>query len=377
MSPPLLSSPLLSSALLRRHWFSLSLSIIFLGALGLRLWGLDRINQLVFDEVYYVKYGVNYLTQQPVFDAHPPLGKYLIALGIWLGENVWFRGAEIRNSAAGLDLSPLSYRWLNGAVGALIPPLVAGVALQLTGRRRLAVLAGIFAALDGFLLVESRLALLHVYLVAFGMLGQWCFLQAWRSQNSEDRSTPCQWLLNAGLSFGACVSIKWNGLGYWLIPMLFWLGTAGILKIGLGARHWDEKQHSPSRAIREMPQPWGSRSLISRWEPRQFLIGAICLVLIPILFYTVLWLPHLRYQTEANFVTVHQQMLGFHRGMDDEAAAAHPYCSAWWSWPLLLRPMAYFFEKSADQRWRYSLYALGNPILWWLTTGAIASSAQP
>jgi dolichyl-phosphate-mannose--protein O-mannosyl transferase len=154
------------STLLRRYGFSLSLLAIFLGALGLRLWGLSRINQLAFDEVHYAQYGVNYLTQRPVFDAHPPLGKYLIALGIWLGENVLFRGAEIRNDASGLDLSPLSYRWLNAVVGALLPPLIAGVALQLTGRRRLAVLAGLFAAADGFLLVESRFALLHVYLDA-------------------------------------------------------------------------------------------------------------------------------------------------------------------------------------------------------------------
>jgi dolichyl-phosphate-mannose--protein O-mannosyl transferase len=53
---------------------------VFLLAAGLRFWGLNRFNTLVFDEAYYAKYGNNYLTHTFFADAHPPLGKYLIAL---------------------------------------------------------------------------------------------------------------------------------------------------------------------------------------------------------------------------------------------------------------------------------------------------------
>ncbi len=49
-------------------------------ALGLRLWGLGQLHTLVFDEVYYVPFALDYLDHIPRFDAHPPLGKYLIAL---------------------------------------------------------------------------------------------------------------------------------------------------------------------------------------------------------------------------------------------------------------------------------------------------------
>ncbi len=66
-------------------WFWLGLASIFCLAVGLRFWGLARFNTLVFDEVYFAKFGYNYITGTPFFDAHPPLGKYLIALGIRLG----------------------------------------------------------------------------------------------------------------------------------------------------------------------------------------------------------------------------------------------------------------------------------------------------
>ena len=347
-------------------------------SLALRVWNLDGIDRLVFDEVYYVKYAVAYLTQQPIFDAHPPLGKYLIALGIALGEVLWFPATTVRVAVEGLaetvELSPLSFRWLNAWIGSAIPILVAGVALELSGRRRLAFLAGLFASLDGFLLVESRFALLHVYLVTFGLLGQWCFLKAWRSPTRRFKPTDSQgsdtsgsfdnsgssgsasssevwtWLLNAGFSLGAAISVKWNGLGYWLVPAGLWLFGR-------------ERQRSEGQ---------------SRWRSRQrrWLGGLLCLCLVPSLFYGLLWLPHLRFQTDVGFLTVHQQILGFHQGMDDEAGAAHPYCSPWWSWPLMLRPIAYFFEKSpADSgspAWRSAVQAMGNPVLWWLTTGAIA-----
>ena len=62
-------------------WLGLIGGLIGL-SLGLRLWGLGRWNQLIFDEIYYIPFALDYLNHTPAFDAHPPLGKYLIALGL-------------------------------------------------------------------------------------------------------------------------------------------------------------------------------------------------------------------------------------------------------------------------------------------------------
>ncbi|MBD0303362.1 MAG: phospholipid carrier-dependent glycosyltransferase [Tolypothrix sp. T3-bin4] len=86
-------------------WFWIGMAIAFLLWTSLRFWGLSRFNLLVFDEVYYAKYGNNYLTHTPFFDVHYPLGKYLIAIGIWIGTHLPF-GQDSLNRLTGSQLSP-------------------------------------------------------------------------------------------------------------------------------------------------------------------------------------------------------------------------------------------------------------------------------
>jgi dolichyl-phosphate-mannose--protein O-mannosyl transferase len=73
------------------HWrirpsYPIGLLLLWLFAVSLRFWGLERFNTLVFDEIYYVKFADQYLTGTPFFDGHPPLSKYIIAVGIWVAE---------------------------------------------------------------------------------------------------------------------------------------------------------------------------------------------------------------------------------------------------------------------------------------------------
>jgi dolichyl-phosphate-mannose-protein mannosyltransferase len=69
-------------------------------AFGLRFWGLERFNVLVFDEFYYAIFGNNYLTHTSFFNSHPPLSQYLIAIGIWIGDRLPF-GQEVSNTLTG------------------------------------------------------------------------------------------------------------------------------------------------------------------------------------------------------------------------------------------------------------------------------------
>ncbi|MCX7592344.1 MAG: phospholipid carrier-dependent glycosyltransferase, partial [Fischerella sp.] len=142
-----------------KKWFWIGIAGIFLLSLVLRFWGLGRFNTLVFDEVYYAKFGNNYLTHTPFFDGHPPLGKLIIALGIWLSSHVPF-GQDTVNGLTGSLRPPWSYRWINALFGSFIPLIVTGIAYQLSYRRSFALLAGLFTACDGIFIVESRYALI-------------------------------------------------------------------------------------------------------------------------------------------------------------------------------------------------------------------------
>ena len=64
----------------------------------------------------------------------------------------------------------------------------------------------------------------------------------------------------------------------------------------------------------------------------------------------------------------------------------HAYCSAWYTWPFMLRPMVYVFEKARNTtelvpnypplpegagQVIYDVHAMGNPGLWWLSSSTI------
>jgi dolichyl-phosphate-mannose--protein O-mannosyl transferase len=346
-------------------WYRWGLVAIFLGCFGLRFWGLERFNTLVFDEVYYAKFANNYLTQTPFFDGHPPLSKYLVALGMWLGNQLPI-AQDVANNLTGSWRTTWSYRWLNALAGSCLPLVIAALAYQLSQRYRFALIAALFAAMDGLFLVESRYALNNIYLVLFGLLGQLCLLVAARACGWKS----WMWLSLAGLGFAASISIKWNGL--W-----FLLGAYGVLAIAWLMARW-----YPRRA--QLPTPQNLGQALSRI---QLLPAVVGLVILPCIIYYLMWLPHLHLNVKDSFWGLQQQILSYHNRIKS-GPEVHPYCSTWWSWLLMLRPVAYFYRVGIDPHALlplqapdaptapdapiFDVHAIGNPILWWSSTLAIA-----
>lgn len=359
----------LSNKLLDKRfpWFWIGIAAVFLVSVSLRFWGLSRFNTLVFDEVYYAKFANNYLTNTPFFDGHPPLSKYIIAIGMWLGSYLPF-GQEAVNSLTGSIRSTWSYRWLNALTGSFIPLVVAGIAYQLSHRRSYALIAALFAAADGLFLVESRYALNNIYLVIFGLLGQWFLLLA-LDRGGRQRSF---WLALAGIGFGASVAIKWNGLWFLLGAYLIW-SAAWVIK---WVRFLSPNQRQPVRiqtCLQNLTQ-------LNIWHVLFYL------AIIPAVVYSIQWIPHLKLNPTPDFWEVHKQILEYHQRIGD-GSNVHRYCSHWYTWMLMIRPVAYFYQTAqsvteplsvmgpplpiATGKVIYDVHAIGNPALWWLSTAAI------
>jgi dolichyl-phosphate-mannose--protein O-mannosyl transferase len=364
-------------------WFGPGLVAIWLFSLALRFWGLSRFNTLVFDEIYYARFAADYLQGIQEFGGHPPLSTYLIAGGMWLGQHLPFAPDTPQNGLSGLQLTPFSYRWLNAFTGSLIPPVVGAIALQLTHRRRYALLAAGLAALDGLFLVESRYALNNIYLVLFGLVGQWLLLLAMNRATAPHPSAPHHWvyvprwqtstlLALAGASLGAAAAIKWNGLWFLFGTYLLW----GIV--------WGMGQLRPWRPI--LALYLGSLSPVTRLSkisPAQFLTW---FGLVPAWVYYLSWIPYMRLSPEVNFWQWQLRILDYHSRVGDNDT--HPYCSSWYSWFVMWRPVGYFYKTSHAvgspppivgpplpanaAEAVYDVHAIGNPILWWAATAAIA-----
>ncbi len=347
---------------------------IFLGSLLLRFWGLGRFNTLVFDEVYYAKFASAFLKGEIVFTGHPPLSTYIIAIGIWIGQWLPWGNSQPQNELTGLLLSPFSYRWLNAFTGALIPLVVGAIAYQLLHRRSYALLAALLMGLDGLFLVESRYALNNVYLVLFGLLGHlWLLIALKRKQRRR-----WVYLILSGVGFGAAGAIKWNGWG-------FLLGAYGVWAIAWLVEWFNSIRES---FLPEDPAVH-RRSFISPLQHlTQLHLGQILMGfgVVPLLTYYLSWVPYMLVDpSDGGFLELQAQTMDYHKrvgGLD-----AHPYCSLWYSWPLMQRPVAYFYEMSQGGSASaaiidlprptyistpiYDVHAMGNPLLWWFSTVAV------
>ncbi|MBE9181115.1 phospholipid carrier-dependent glycosyltransferase [Oculatella sp. LEGE 06141] len=372
-------------------WFGIGMVGVFLLSVALRFWGLSRFNTLVFDEVYYAKFASHFLKGELLFGGHPPLSTYIIAIGIWLGDRIPLGDHSLRNGLSGLFISTWSYRWLNALTGAFIPLVVGAIAYQISNRRTFAFLAALFTATDGLLLVESRYALNNVYLILFGLLGQWLLLLALRV-----RSRQRWWRLAlSGVCFGAAVAIKWNGLWFllgayfvwiaaWFIRIAWKIRLRGGLKPGSSPNGVSSRNGGSHRE--------GAESIAElRHTPLKHLtqldVGHMALnfALIPFLTYRLSWIPYMRLDPTTSFWQWQGRILDYHErvgGMD-----AHPYCSTWHTWMWMVRPVAYFYKTShgsaepvsvvgpplpqSTESIVYDVHAMGNPLLWWFATAAI------
>ncbi|WP_298911370.1 phospholipid carrier-dependent glycosyltransferase [uncultured Nostoc sp.] len=374
---------------MNKKWFRIGMVSIFILSVALRFWGLERFNTLVFDEVYFAKFGNNYLTHTPFFNAHPPLSQYLIGIGIWIGSHIPFWHDTV-NGLTGSMRSPWTYRWFNALTGSFIPLVVAAIAYQLSYRRSFAILAGLFTACDGIFLVESRYALSNIYIVIFGLLGHWFLLLALDNQNRR-RSF---WLVFAGITFGASVGTKWNGLwflsGAYLIWIAAWVirGMHSFLNSKLFFRSLSLKE-AEGRSQEAEVSTYSSSSQTPLQNLTQLNIFQMLFYLgiIPAFIYSIIWIPHLQLDKTYGFIAVHQQILKFHLHLGGNSPNVHPYCAAWYKWPLMTRPMAYYYQTAESiteplpvmgpplpagaGQVIYDVHAMGNPFLWWFGVAAI------
>jgi dolichyl-phosphate-mannose--protein O-mannosyl transferase len=372
---------------MNKNLYRLGMLGIFLLALGLRFWGINRFNTLVFDEVYYAQFGNDYLTHTPFFNAHPPLSQYIISIGIWIGSHLPF-GRETVNGLTGSLLAPWNYRWTNALFGSFVPVLVVLLTYQLSYQRAFALIAGFFTACDGLFLVESRYALSDIYIIFFGLLGQWLFLLALEKQKQQ----RYLWLILAGITFGAAVGTKWNGLffligiyGIWIIAWVIkWLKFLFPPRNPLFPQLRFLVSPPPAKIANNriiLQTPLKNLLQINIFQMLSFL------GIIPAAIYSLIWIPHLQLDRRYDFIEVHRQIWYFHAHLGGNLPSVHPYCAAWYKWPLMTRPMAYYYQTahsftdpipvlgpalpSQDANVIYDVHAMGNPFLWWFGLAAI------
>jgi len=351
----------------------------------------------IFDEIYYacdaqnlLRYGVEHATysysgKDPVlvakaahcvvepgssgaFIVHPPLGKWLIAGGEQL-----------------FGINTLGWRFSAAVFGTLTILLVVRIGRRMTGSTLLGALAGTLLSLDGLHFVQSRVSMLDVFLCFWGVAAFGCLVvdrDKVREQLSRasdaDIGRGGGWLLNrpwrvlCGACLGAAVATKWSGV-YVLVVLVL---LAFVWEVG--AR-----------------RTAGIRSPVLRTLTRTSGPLVATFVLLPAVLYVASWagwfasdIGYDRHWAAANDSTVplmpdvlrswwhyHWEIFHFH----DTLVTRHPYQSHPASWPVLGRPVSYYYPDALTTG-RYGcrvascsreVLAIGTPALWWAMVPAV------
>ncbi|MFD1214337.1 dolichyl-phosphate-mannose--protein mannosyltransferase [Arthrobacter sp. GCM10027362] len=375
-------------------------------ALGglLRFHRLGEPGSLVFDETYYVKDAYSYLVSgyerewpedanvsfnagrpdvllgTPEYVVHPPVGKWMIAFGMWL---------------FGPD-NAFGWRFAAALTGTVSILLVALIARKLFRSAALGGIAGLLTAVDGHHLVHSRTSLLDIFLM-FWVLAAFGALLLDREDGRRrlaakvaalagpsgvpDSSSLLAgplvlwrpWRLAAAVCLGLAVGTKWSALAF-------------VAVFGLLAVLWDINARRVA-GIRS----WFAAGVLRDGVPAFF-------TMIPVAAATYLatwtgwflstgaydrrwadshpggiwgWLPGpLRSLAE-----YHRSAYAFHTGLD----TAHPYESSPWSWLLIGRPTSFYYQGDAlgqhgctdRSGCSAAVTVLGNPVIWWAAALAL------
>lgn len=299
------------------------ITLITLFSLFLRLWNLNKPKGFIFDEVYYAKNANSLITHgvelnsanQSEFVVHPPLGKWLIGIGIKLFGNNEF-----------------GWRISAAVFGTLSILLIYLIAQRLFNSYLLSNIAAGLMALDGLNLVMSRVALLDIFLMFFILLATYLFM------------SNQYWL--TGIALGMATGIKWSGA--YLIP-IFLILSVNIVRTGLIRQALMRISQFIIIPIFTYLITWSGWLFTSNGWDRNWAATQPKALLPDVI---------------RNLWHYHSEILNFHTGLDD----THSYSANPWSWLILGRPTSFFYETPKNcgaTSCSQEILAIGTPLLWW------------
>ncbi|WP_318245088.1 dolichyl-phosphate-mannose--protein mannosyltransferase [Brevibacterium gallinarum] len=370
----------------------------------MRFYRLGFPGRLIFDETYYVKDAytlskagyekawpdepnpqfeagnTSIVLDEPSYVVHPPLGKWILSLGI---------------DMFGAD-SSFGWRFSAALVGALSVAVLTYFAIRLFRSVWIGGLAGLLMTVDGEHFVHSRTGLLDLFLMFFVLLA-FGFLVLDREQTNrrlrdrlaltrQDRRAAASapdpwtygpalgfrgWRLAAGITLGCAMGVKWSGL--------YALAVFGIAVVA-----WDITSRYRAGVRRPVT------GMLIRDSVPAFLL------MVPVAFVTYVatwsgwiftsggwdrqwaaenpgwwdvlpdWIPGLAHY--------HASAYRFHVGLSSE----HTYMSNPWGWIVQWRPTSFYYESYAAgehgcmvEKCSSAITSVGNPVIWGLAPVAL------
>lgn len=315
----------------------MALWLLFCGSALLHFWRLGLPAEVVFDESLVGTFSHAYAHGSCLFDIHPPHLKLIYAaIGHLFGmpEANPFAIPEAPYHGAFY----IAMRSFPALAGTLIPLLAVGICRLVGCRPAWSIAVGWGFLFDTALMPSSQFILNDIPMLFFGMSGWWLYGR-WRL--SGRRAT----LALACAMLAAASSVKWTGFGF-LAPVLacmIWDATLGCAKkqrlsaaaLFCAVFVWQMMGYAAHFSAVGLP---AGRDGAPSASPVEIIAGAA--------------------------------RLNIQMAQRAGSVAGHPYGSAWHSWPLGLRGIYIWNNRSETLPAR--TYILPNLWTWWSGAAAMA-----
>lgn len=290
-------------------------------------------NSTYFDEIYHARTAYeNILNLEPYENTHPPLGKYLISVGIRI-----------------FGMNPFGWRFIGTLFGVLMLPVLYHLLKQLFANTFFCCVGTFLFAFDFMHFTQTRIATIDTYAVFFLLLmfdTMVIFIKQDITAVPMKKLLPP--LLLCGIFTGLGIAAKW---------------TAAYGAVGLAALFFGKLLLT----FKDSHRSGEDLLTLTRKAVKLCLWCCLFFVVIPFSIYFAAFLPlttlpHNAYDIFGTFINYQKNMFNYH----SQLVAEHYFASPWYEWPFDIRPIWYFSCDFVDAAGHYStITSMGNPLLWW------------
>lgn len=302
-----------------------------------------------FDEIYFPRTAYEHIHGYPVYEiTHPPMGKVIMSLGIRI-----------------FGMNPFGWRFMGTLFGVALVPLMYLLGLKIFKKRFYAFAAAFLMMFDFMRLAQTRLATIDSY-SAFFILCMYYFMYDYFTQKSYEKKQFWKSLIPlffCGIMFGLGAATKWvclyTGVG---LAFLFFL-----------AKYLEADDISAGRAVlADKRKSWFANNFVPTC-----CACILFFIVIPGVIYFLSYIPYMAPSPDKSLTDIvlenQTYMYRYHSGLTE----GHPYGSAWYTWPINMRPIYYYSGKYANiaEGMGTSIVSMGNPLVWWMGLACIVPAA--
>ncbi len=284
-------------------------------------------NSTYFDEIYHARSAFEILNNLPIYEiTHPPLGKDIMSLGIYI-----------------FGMTPFGYRVMGNLIGIFMIPLMYIFSKKIFKSNFWGNFSALLISLDFMHFTQTRIATIDSY-TTFFIICMYYFMYQFYNLNFKNLTSKNLFLTLglSGIFMGFGIACKWQGIyaGFGLAIIFFY-------KIIL--EYFNYKKENKNIFYKDIY--------------KILLCCLIFFIVIPVIIYFTSYIPYMNnsnFISFKDFINNQKYMFNYHSNLK----SIHPYSSRWWQWPLIIRPIFYYSE-SISNNVKIGISSFGNPAIWW------------